>query len=297
MALFSMQSAVVYTGILIALRFILDHESGRIAAEEVLDNPAWQNMTRVFNTTTNKNLTDFRDTPDRNRTWSNEATSLDCDNCGDAWSFYLSWLPKYLLAYVVMIPLQYHWNMWLERCFPARPRDVEVAQHTRPEKVLGGDGDDELEEEVVKRWIAKGRIQRSSISWRNTLLKWLLDIAVGKIMCKVVVNLAVETITKGPAMALGEYKKYILVSWFRCTFSIGPLASLIGFVVIPAEGRVTFGAGADLVEAIFISAFLRVVVPWVVNTEIVQGALKTFTEGMLEYERSSSKEQHLIDEL
>ena len=63
--------------------------------------------------------------------------------------------------------------------------------------------------------------------------------------------------------------------------SIGPLASLIGFVVIPATKRVVFEEGIDTVEAVFFSAFFRLAIPWVVRTKIVQEFMGNFTEGIM----------------
>ena len=65
--------------------------------------------------------------------------------------------------------------------------------------------------------------------------------------------------------------------------------------MIPAEHRVTFRAGVNLVEAIFFSAFIRLFVPWVVQTDYIQRTLRDATEGMLK--AKNRQKMHLIDEL
>lgn len=41
------------------------------------------------------------------------------------------------------------------------------------------EGDEEVEEEIIKKWIAQGKIKRSSINWMNTFLKWILQMTLG----------------------------------------------------------------------------------------------------------------------
>lgn len=82
-----------------------------------------------------------------------------------------------LIAVALTSFIGYHWNILLERWFPSRPRGTAPAPSAR--LVVG---DEQMEEEVIKKWIASGRVQRSSISWTNTLAKGLLDISFGRAM-------------------------------------------------------------------------------------------------------------------
>lgn len=79
--------------------------------------------------------------------------------------------------YVPLCLLRHYWHLLLERCFPTRPRGVEI-DYTGKEKA-GIHTDEGQEEEVVKRWIAQGKVRRSSISWWNTFIKWVLNGTVG----------------------------------------------------------------------------------------------------------------------
>lgn len=89
----------------------------------------------------------------------------------------------------------YHWNILLERWFPSRPRGTAKAPSTRLTV-----GDDRMEQEVINKWIASGRVQRSSISWMNTLAKWLLDISLGRAMA-LLIGLSVRSVMLGKSPA------------------------------------------------------------------------------------------------
>lgn len=90
-------------------------------------------------------------------------------------SFYKKKLPLDIVAYFIMCTLQYCWLLGLERALPARSRrrDVVVTQK--------GEMDEDREEEVVKKWIAQGRVRRASLNWCNTLFKWILTLTVGRV--------------------------------------------------------------------------------------------------------------------
>lgn len=97
--------------------------------------------------------------------------------------FYTWFLAHELLFFAIRVPLQYYWHLWLERILPMRPRgDASMSA----EKVSVGEGDQVREEEIVKRWIASGKVKRASLSWWNTFLKWILDITVGQFIFGVV---------------------------------------------------------------------------------------------------------------
>jgi hypothetical protein len=61
---------------------------------------------------------------------------------------------------------------------------------------------------------------------------------------------------------------------------IHPLASLIGFIVVPAHQRMTFEAGAGLVWNLFVAVFLSVVLSWLVKSPFVQKAVDQWIEAM-----------------
>ena len=76
---------------------------------------------------------------------------------------------------LLLSALQYWWLIWLERMLPARPRyrDLVVRHEEKVEE------SEDREEEVVKKWIAQGRVHRASLNWRNTFLKWVLQMTIG----------------------------------------------------------------------------------------------------------------------
>lgn len=91
-----------------------------------------------------------------------------------------SFTPKRLTRWFVVAffhsLLRYQWHIWLERALPTRPRgNLEAAQKANVTVEL----DEDKEEEVVKRWIAQGRVRRASVSWCNIILKWILLMLLG----------------------------------------------------------------------------------------------------------------------
>ena len=90
-------------------------------------------------------------------------------------SFYKRSLPISMIAYLVLSTLQYCWLIWLERILPARSR----RQHVPTTEKLSLSEDHE--EEIVKKWVAQGRVRRASLNWCNTFLKWVLGLTIGRV--------------------------------------------------------------------------------------------------------------------
>ena len=88
-------------------------------------------------------------------------------------TFYKKTLPIELLFLIILSPLYYIWHLWLERSFPARPK----ASVTFERDLKGGESSLQ-EEEIIQRWIASGKIRRSSLSWWNTFVKWIVNLIV-----------------------------------------------------------------------------------------------------------------------
>lgn len=89
--------------------------------------------------------------------------------------FYTKEFPLDMLASLILCTLQYYWLQALERALPARSRRWDAGVQGKQEM------DEDREEEVVKRWIAQGRVRRASLNWCNTLLKWVLSLTVGRV--------------------------------------------------------------------------------------------------------------------
>ncbi|KAK4541401.1 hypothetical protein LTR36_008002 [Oleoguttula mirabilis] len=96
------------------------------------------------------------------------------------YTFYLKELPPDLLVCAPLTLLAYKWQCWLERTFPGRPRGNQnaIKQAGEKEEIAFSD-DEQLEEEIMRKLIAKGKVRRSSISWCNTLMKWFIDNTFG----------------------------------------------------------------------------------------------------------------------
>lgn len=84
----------------------------------------------------------------------------------------------------LLFPPLHYWHLWLERTFPARPGGVVQVAHGTTEKLKADDDLDEVREEVVvRKWIAQGKVRRSSLSLWNTLVKWVLHLTIGSMWC------------------------------------------------------------------------------------------------------------------
>lgn len=92
--------------------------------------------------------------------------------------FFKSQFPRDAATIVVGTIFLYHWYLWLERILPTRSRTFATAppSTSASEKT---EGDEEVEEEIIKKWIAQGKIKRSSVNWTNTFLKWILHLTLG----------------------------------------------------------------------------------------------------------------------
>jgi hypothetical protein len=168
MALSNLQSVVLYTTILITLKFIISHE---IDGQGYSDDPVWQNFSRTMETALalngtglqNSSITIANGTITNGTLIINGTSSVFGSILPGKKPFYLGDLPRSVFVYALLVPLQYYWNIGLKRFFPARPRGVEVS-HQREKKEKSFDDNEDRDEEVVKRWIAQGRVRRSSVS-------------------------------------------------------------------------------------------------------------------------------------
>ena len=167
-----LQSAVVQYTVLVALDMILVHEIGRDAYDAVWEDPVLKNLTATMN-----NFTPNTTVP------TNSTSGMDSAGSSSkiAESFYLKSLPRHVFVHALLFPLAYYWQVFLERFFPARPRGVKIIYDEKSEKVEV-DGNEDREEEIVKRWVAQGKVRRSSVSWWNTFVKWILDLTVGSLL-------------------------------------------------------------------------------------------------------------------
>lgn len=194
-ALTALQTAMLGTAALAALSMIISHEMTRSALNSVWEDEAVRNFTSTFFAPApSSNITNTTTDVPHNSTALSIVALPDESSPEELGpspprSFYLQTFPRTLLLVLLLCPLQYYWHIGLERLFPTRPRNVEVDYEDEKPEQTGGGGerpavgaDDvarEEEEEVVKRWIEKGRVRQSAVSWRNTLAKWVLHMSLG----------------------------------------------------------------------------------------------------------------------
>ena len=179
-----MISAVVQTVFLIACRLIISHSLHASAEGKLTNNDLYKNWTQAVELVANASIASNHTTPTieanpfhggfSNDTGVNSTlTNTSASNIEE--SFYWKTLPRDVFVSTVIAILGYYWQIWLERTFPARSRPSEKVVS---EKFSEGN-DESREEEVVKKWIAQGKIRRASLSWWNTFMKWVLDVVIG----------------------------------------------------------------------------------------------------------------------
>ena len=179
-----MISAVIQTVFLIACRLIISRNLQASAEGKLTSNDLYKNWTQVVELAINASKASNHTTPtiqasSLHTVFSNDTgvnstlTNTSVSNSEE--SFYWRTLPRDVFTCIIITILGYYWQIWLERTFPARTRPSEKVVS---EKFAERD-DESREEEVVKKWIAQGKIRRASLSWWNTFVKWVLDVVIG----------------------------------------------------------------------------------------------------------------------
>ncbi|KAF2690386.1 hypothetical protein K458DRAFT_413158 [Lentithecium fluviatile CBS 122367] len=275
-----LQATAIYT-----LSMILGHHLSENIFDQVLQDEAFKNMTNALDKPGSFGLDAGEDT---NKTFSvlggataglinGTATNGTSNVIKDSpESFYGKRLPREVVVLLVLCTLGYCWLIWLERMLPARPRRKDVPYEGK-ERV---EESEDREEEVVKRWIAQGRVRRASLNWCNTFLKWVLDLTVGHLWYHTVEHLVRGLLKlQSPKEILGGLAEHLLFNFVGSYFlSIKPLASLVAFIAIPAHKQTVFLASADLVATIFVTTVIRVFANWVVKTDFAQTMMRDTTE-------------------
>lgn len=81
-------------------------------------------------------------------------------------------------------------------------------------------------------------------------------------------------------------------------FSLRPLISVIGFIVIPAPRRPVFLAGMSAITSIFISVSTMIVLRGIVKSNFAQKTMIDLTEqAWREAQRKDATTARLVDEL
>ncbi|RYO36438.1 hypothetical protein AA0111_g2859 [Alternaria arborescens] len=189
-------------------------------------------------------------------------------------SFYGRELPREVLIVFILVILQYWWFVGLEKILPARPRRRDVTYQGK-EKV---EESEDREEEVVKKWIAQGRVNRASLNICNTFLKWVLELTVGTLWFLTVQHVLRQLLKlNSPMSVFVGLKSHLIFGFLGTFFSVAPFVRLIAFVVVPAYKQILFIEAIELVLAVFTMQFLRMMASWAVKTEFVQAVMRNVT--------------------
>ncbi|KAB2109021.1 hypothetical protein AG0111_0g2686 [Alternaria gaisen] len=192
-------------------------------------------------------------------------------------SFYGRELPREVLIVFVLVILQYWWFVGLEKILPARPRRRDVTYQGK-EKV---EESEDREEEVVKKWIAQGRVNRASLNICNTFLKWVLELTVGTLWVLTVQHVLRQLLKlNSPMSVFNGLKSHLIFGFLGTFFSVAPFVRLIAFVIVPAYKQILFIEAIELVWAVFTMQFLRMMASWAVKTEFVQAVMRNVTGEM-----------------
>ena len=189
--------------------------------------------------------------------------------------FYLVDIPRGAIETLVIQVLAYHSQVLLDRLFPPRPKPAvsTILAEKKDEKEIRGR--EEMETEIMQKLIAEGRVRPTGISWRNVVLKWMLDETVGT-FCFAVLAFLLHCATRlhSPAQIAEELPGAISTSFFRYSFSASPLFSLLGHAYVPARLRGQFWAASALALNLTMSILLRPLVPSFMNLGWVQDFLR-----------------------
>lgn len=185
----SMRTAVLQATAIYLFSEVVHHHTSSDIFDGFLGNEGVQNFTAVMNKTssvvaasasaTSSRMT-LGDNDTANQTRSLGNTTLPNDRARLTFEhpfdepFYGLSLCRRLITRMMVSVLQYCWFMCLERTLPARPR--------KDSGDLRQSDNDGREEEVVKKWISQGRVNRASLNWCNTFLKWVLDLTIGRFL-------------------------------------------------------------------------------------------------------------------
>ncbi|KAI4630478.1 hypothetical protein J4E80_001414 [Alternaria sp. BMP 0032] len=147
---------------------------------------------------------------------------------------------------------------------------------------------EDREEEVVKKWIAQGRVHRASLNWRNTFVKWVLDMTVGMLCIFTVEHMLRQLLKmKSPMLIFKGLGEHLIFNFLGTFFSVTPLVRLAAFILAPAYKQMIFIEGIQLVWTVFALQFLRIIASWAVKTEFAQ----TFMQNMTREHEANMKYQ------
>ncbi|KAK7217835.1 hypothetical protein V2G26_005838 [Clonostachys chloroleuca] len=252
--------------------------------ESMWDDPTWQNFTATFNEGTaslfNESFSD----------WAISNNTLTLDNEGGASkSYYWNTFPRELLSFTFIAGLMYLWDIWLEDLLPTRPRGVGADAKT--EKAVYPN---EPKEETLGRSIVKSGARRASISWRNTFLKWLMDIVFGTMW-----KSAVSLVIGGEALTIDSFLIETSIIGVTGFIHLSYIVSFIAFIAIPVPQRPLFRTSADALASILYTSLSKIAIAQFLKSAFGQRRMMRVTESLrsLLVEQEKTRQAHFVDEL
>ncbi|KAK4553495.1 hypothetical protein LTR86_009291 [Recurvomyces mirabilis] len=185
--------------------------------------------------------------------------------------FYLQEMPKSLLMNLALQILAFYKACWLERAFPTRPQPErsDTAQAGEVAKEIRGR--EEMEQEIMQKLIADGRVTPAGIQWRSVLFRWLVDDTLGTLLFGIVGHALYSATRLHPLQQIvQDYPQAVGAHFLSYWLSPNPVFSIIGHAYVPAIYRIQFWAAADLALNLSLSLLLRPIVPWFMRLEPVK---------------------------
>lgn len=90
--------------------------------------------------------------------------------------------------------------------------------------------------------------------------------------------------------------QYLVVNYFGTFFGIGPLATLVAFIAVPAYKRMVFVAGMACAWYAFALSFLRIAIPWIIQRDFIQEGMRNATVWAIK-EKARANQTRAFDEL
>ncbi|KAH4807567.1 hypothetical protein HBI46_123560 [Parastagonospora nodorum] len=301
----AMRHAVLQATALFILSKLFSHYKSDGMFDAVVQNEGWQNMRNALEAETNRttaqptlgagNATD-KSAPhyqiNETSGWTASKGTISPIEYPPEESFYWRRFPRDIVVYMILAAMQYWWYIALEKMLPARPRYKDVVPSAKFEE------SEDREEEVVKKWIAQGRVNRASLNWGNTFLKWTLDMTIGRVWHRTVYHVLTWLLKlQHPKKLLPNLISLVTYSVAGDFLSPLPLVDLIAFVTIPTHHRIVFMAGVDLITNIFFFTIVRVFAAWAVKTDYAQMVMRNMTENAVNSRLKEEKLRRLGDEL
>ena len=188
----------------------------------------------------------------------------------------LDWvnMARFLSIGIVMTPLNYWWQAWLEHTFPdsVEPAAVPVTNSSRDSNdpnitlrsldELTAEGIEDLDErrnnaevQPDDKLLGDGaRQHRRRLNLRNTFAKWVVDCFLVGIWWSSVVFFVLLGFVKGQsAAAILQSVRTYTIPFVLDSFKLWPLAAVVALTLIPMEKRIVFYSAVGFCWAVYLA--------------------------------------------